>query len=114
MLAPAVGAPPIPVVASRDRGLLTLLAATIAALLLIPDRYNVPLVAGLGLRPYQLLAVGLGIGLLRSFAGGRRLSVGRPALFAGLLVIVAVASAIDNFDRLGDTAYLAAIRLIVT
>ncbi len=108
------GAPAMPSTAPHDRGLLALLAASIAALVLIPDRYDVPLVGGLGLRPYQLLVVGLGVGLMRSFRRGRTLSAGRPAAYAGLLVVVAVASAIDNFARLSDNAYLAAIRLIVT
>jgi O-antigen ligase len=97
-----------------DRALLGLLAATFAALLLIPERYTVPLVGGLGLRPYQLLIVALGVVLFRSFRHGRPVSVGPSALLAGLLVVVALASAIDNFDRLDDEAYLGAMRLIVT
>src|SRR5690349_12675593 len=99
-------------VCSKDRGLLALLAAIIAAFLLIPDRYTVPLVGGLGLRPYQLLTVALGVVLLRSFRRGRPLHAGRPALFAGLLVVVAVASAVDNLERLDEQAYLGAVRLI--
>jgi hypothetical protein len=99
---------------SPDRGLLVLLAAVIAAFLLIPDRYTVPLVGGLGLRPYQLLTVVLGVVLLRSFRRGRPLHAGRPALLAGLLVVVAVASAVDNIERLDDQAYLGAVRLILT
>ena len=99
----------------RIDGLLGLLVAVIAALVLIPDRYTVPLIGGLGLRPYQIvLTIGLGVALLRAFHRGRPLSVGRSALLVGLLVVVAVASAVDNLERLSDDAYLAAIRLIVT
>jgi hypothetical protein len=110
----STGAAPEADATSPDRGLLALLAAVIATLVLIPDRYTVPLVNGLGLRPYQLLTVALGIGLFRSFHRGRPLAAGRPALLTGLLVVVAVASTIDNLERLSDKAYLGAIRLIVT
>ena len=104
---PTGAAPEAADVTPSDRGLLALLAAVIAALVLIPDRYTVPLVGGLGLRPYQLLTVALGIALFRSFHRGRPLNVGRPALLVGLLVVVAVASAVDNLERLSDDAYLA-------
>ena len=99
---------------AADRGLLAMLVAVIAALVLVPDRYTVPLVGGLGLRPYQLLTVALGIGLVRSFRRGRVLTAGRPAVLVGLLVVVAVASAVDNLERLDDPAYLGAVRLVVT
>ncbi len=98
----------------RDRGLLTLLAAFVAALLLIPDRYTVPLVGGLGLRPQQLVVVVMAVTLAVSFRRGRRLDGKRPALMAGLLVIVGVASVVVNERALDDAAFLAAIRLIVT
>ena len=97
-----------------DRRLLGWLAAVIAALVLIPDRYTVPLVGGLGLRPYQLLTIALGLALVRSFHRGRPLRAGHPALLVGLLALVGVASAVDNLERLSDGAYLSAIRLIVT
>ena len=98
----------------RDRGLLALLAAFSATLLLIPDRYTVPAGRRAGLRPQQIVVVALSIGVAVGFRRGCRLDVGRPALLAGLLVVVAVVSLVANVGSLTTSAYLGAVRVVVT
>ena len=82
-------------------------------LFLVPDRYTVPLGAGVGLRPYQILIVIVGVTLIRSFLRGARLTIGRPAWIAGLLVLTAVFSMVANQD-LDDETFLGSVRLTLT
>ena len=91
-------------------GLLVLFAGL---LFLVPDRYTVPLGAGVGLRPYQIVVVAAAVVLFRRFLRGTRMSVGLPACIAGLLVLTAVISIVANQD-LDDKTFLDSFRLTVT
>ena len=82
-------------------------------LFLVPDRYTVPIGAGVGLRPYQILVLIVAVILIRRFVRGARLTVGRPAWIAGLLVLTAVVSMVANQD-MDDETFLGSFRLTVS
>ena len=96
-----------------DRPIVALVVATFAALLLIPERYTVPLSARFGLRPYQILLVAVAAIVTLQFRRGRPVTVGRPACVASVLVAVAAVSTVVNQDQLSEAAFLDACRLTV-
>jgi O-antigen ligase len=98
----------------RDVLSLGLVIATVATLLLIPDRYTVPIDTRFGLRPHQIVLLVTAVVVVVRWRRGRRVSIGRPARVAGLLVVAAVASIAANVGHLDEAAYLAALRLTIT
>ena len=95
------------------RPIVALVVATFGAVLLIPERYTVPISARFGLRPYQLLLVAVATVIIVQFVRGRPVTIGLPAVMASLLVAVAVVSMVVNRDRLSEAAFLDAFRLTV-